>query len=290
MVKAYQVFANSENPYFNEYFVFELKCTLAELLRLTIRYEVKRHTTCRRNPTLGELLVDMQSVWHQRNRCYFKKWGRLEAVVEEQESSKGRGDLPSNDPKGYLQIDLAIVSQATNPQTILRPGEEDEDTMSVTTNVWQINQDYDNIERNLLDNMAADVQCNILYSVRFYRGVMAKKSDYLIQFRFHPFRGKSAIVKNSQFPVWNQEIHFSWIYPSLAQTLFLQLMAHEQLQWKCVAEQEIHFQDIAFKDKPALGPTFIHFYDSLNSSKYIGRVLMEIRSECLQTPPPPGGI
>ncbi|XP_061388297.1 otoferlin [Musca vetustissima] len=282
-----KVFANSENPYFNEYFVFELKCTLVELLRLTIRYEVKRRTPCRKDTTLGELLVDMQSVWHQGNRCYFKKWGRLEAAIEGEGSQReGKSENHGDGPRGYLQIDLAIVSQATNPQTLLRPGEEDgEDMQSVTTNVWQINQDYDNIEKNLLDNVEAEVRCNILYSVIFYRGIMAKKSDYFLQFRFHPFKGKTSLAKNTQYPVWNQEAHFAWIYPSLSQTLLLQLMAQEQLQWKCLAEYEIHFQDIAFKDKPFLGPCFIHFYDSLIPTKYIGRLLFEIRSECLESPP-----
>uniref|UniRef100_A0A1I8QEL5 C2 domain-containing protein n=1 Tax=Stomoxys calcitrans TaxID=35570 RepID=A0A1I8QEL5_STOCA len=283
MTRQTKVFANSENPYFNEYFVFEIKCTLGELLRLTILYEVKRRTTCKRNPTLGELLIDMQSVWYQRNRCYFKKWGRLEATIEQQTLGE---DV--NDSRGYLQIDLAIVSQATNTQTLLSPyrgeAEEKDDSKSMT-NVWQINHDYDDIEKNLLENINSDIRCNIRYTLVFYRGVMAKKSDYLIQFRFHPFRGKTLVAKNTQHPVWNQEIQFAWIYPSLAQTCLIQLLSHEHFQWKCVAEHEVHFEEIAFNDKPSLGPTFIHLYDNLNPTKYVGRVLLEILSDCLETLP-----
>ncbi|XP_059219531.1 otoferlin isoform X6 [Stomoxys calcitrans] len=283
MTRQTKVFANSENPYFNEYFVFEIKCTLGELLRLTILYEVKRRTTCKRNPTLGELLIDMQSVWYQRNRCYFKKWGRLEATIEQQTLGE---DV--NDSRGYLQIDLAIVSQATNTQTLLSPyrGEtEEKDESKSMANVWQINHDYDDIEKNLLENINSDIRCNIRYTLVFYRGVMAKKSDYLIQFRFHPFRGKTLVAKNTQHPVWNQEIQFAWIYPSLAQTCLIQLLSHEHFQWKCVAEHEVHFEEIAFNDKPSLGPTFIHLYDNLNPTKYVGRVLLEILSDCLETLP-----
>lgn len=70
------------------------------------------------------------------------------------------------------------------------------------------------------------------------------------KFRFHPFKGKTSVVRNTQYPVWNQEIHFAWVYPALAQTLLIQLMTQEHLQWKCVAEYEVHFEEIAFRGKP----------------------------------------
>lgn len=120
-------------------------------MRLTILYEVKRRTSCKRNPTLGQLLIDMQSVWHQRNRCYFKKWGRLEASIEhphqqqQQQVATFTGDF-NNESRGFLQIDLAIVSQATNTQTLLRAF-EDADMVTMATNVWQLNPDYDDIEK-----------------------------------------------------------------------------------------------------------------------------------------------
>lgn len=91
----------------------------------------------------------MQSVWHQRNRCYFKKWGRLEASIEhphqQQQVATFTGDY-NNESRGFLQIDLAIVSQATNTQTLLRAF-EDADMMTMATNVWQLNPDYDDIEK-----------------------------------------------------------------------------------------------------------------------------------------------
>uniref|UniRef100_A0A1B0G2Q0 C2 domain-containing protein n=1 Tax=Glossina morsitans morsitans TaxID=37546 RepID=A0A1B0G2Q0_GLOMM len=232
-------YSNSENPYFNEYFVFEIHSTLMELLRLTILYEVKKRTTCKKNPTLGELLIDMQSVWSQPNRCYFKKWGRLEVPIGQDTTTDTMAG------RGFIQIDLAIVSQASNPNTLLRPYEED----IMSMNKWQINQDYDDIQK------------------------------------FHPFKGKTNVAKATQQPIWNQQISFAWTYPSLAQTFLVQLLVYEHLQWKCAAEYELHFDEIAFKDKPAMGPTYIHLYDNLSGSHYVGRILMEIRSECLDADP-----
>lgn len=47
-------------------------------------------------------------------------------------------------------------------------------------------------------------------------------------------------------PVWNQEISFAWVYPSLAQRFLILVIMQEHLQWKCVAEYEMSFEDIAF--------------------------------------------
>ena len=149
-------FSNSENPFYNEvlcctckevnfyffiffswqYFVFEVKCTLTELLRHTVYFEVKRRVTCKSPVIVGEILIDLQSVWHQPNRCFFKKWGKLE-------SPKGVANDLKQESKGYLQIDLAIVSKTTNTNTILKPPEASLEDI----NKSQINHDYDDIDQ-----------------------------------------------------------------------------------------------------------------------------------------------
>lgn len=154
----------------------------------------------------GELLIDLQSVWNQPNRCFFKKWGRLEASI---------ADMSNNTPgasKGYLQIDLAIVTQNSDPNTVLRPHED-----MLELNRWQINHDYDNIERyalgnrkfielfsnsfflsNMLQNADNSMQCNIRYNVTLYKAVLTKKSDYLIQVSF---AGNHVLVTPSHSPM-----------------------------------------------------------------------------------------
>ncbi|XP_020717875.1 myoferlin isoform X4 [Ceratitis capitata] len=267
-------YARSENPYYNEYFVFEIRCTLTELLRLTVLYEVRKKNACKKTISHGELLIDLQSVWNQPNRCFFKKWGRLEASITDV------SNITPGACKGYLQIDLAIVSESSDPNTVLRPHEE-----MLELNKWQINQDFDNIERNMLQNADHTMQCNIRYNVTLYKAVLTKKSDYLIQFRFHPFKGKTNVAKATAQPEWNYSVCFSWTYPSLSQTFVVQILSHEHLQWKAIADYEIHFDEIAFKDKPALGPTYVHFYDQSNSLQYLGRLLVEVVSECLPAGP-----
>ncbi|KAH8364737.1 hypothetical protein KR084_010757 [Drosophila pseudotakahashii] len=273
MAKSTKSFPNTENPYFNEYFVFEFHCTLTELLRLTILFELKKHMTYKKNVVVGELLVDLHSVWNQSNHGYFKKWGRLEAPIGENQTLEA-----TTESHGYLQLDLAIVSQHSPVAIGLRSEEQD----SQQLNKWAVDHDYDDIERNLLTNVSSFAPSNIRYFVAFYRGYFTRQSNYMIQVSFAGFNGKTPVARNTTTPVWNHEINFAWMYPSVAQRFLILIFAHEHLQWKCVAEFELSLEEIAFKGTPSLGPTYLHLYDPINPMAYVGRLLMELRSEMLK--------
>ncbi|XP_070136195.1 otoferlin isoform X2 [Drosophila bipectinata] len=277
MNKSTKTQPNTENPFFNEYFVFEFHCTLTELMRLTILFELKKHMIYKKNLVVGELLVDLHSVWNQPNHGYFKKWGRLEAPIGENQSMD-----PTLEAHGYLQLDLAIVSQHSSPVSSLRSEEQDTHHL----NKWTVDRDYDDIEKNLLTNVTSFTPSNIRYFITFFRGYFIRQGNYIIQYRFHPFKGKTPMAKNTTTPVWNHEVNFAWVYPSVAQRLLILVLSHEHLQWKCVAEFEVSLEEVAFKAIPSLGPTYLHFYDPLNPMIYVGRVLMEIRSETLHEPQP----
>lgn len=55
------------------------------------------------------------------------------------------------------------------------------------------------------------------------------------------------MAKNTTTPVWNHEVSFAWVYPSVAQRLLILVLSHEHLQWKCVAEFELSLEEVAFK-------------------------------------------
>uniref|UniRef100_A0A6P4FPE4 Otoferlin isoform X2 n=1 Tax=Drosophila rhopaloa TaxID=1041015 RepID=A0A6P4FPE4_DRORH len=277
MAKSTKTFPNTENPFFNEYFVFEFHCTLTELLRLTILFELKKHMTYKKNVLVAELLVDLHSVWNQSNHGYFKKWGRLEAPIGETQSLEA-----TTQSHGYLQLDLAIVSQHSTVISGLRSEEQDSQNM----NKWTVDHDYDDIEKNLLTNGNSFAPSNIRYFIAFYRGFFTRQSNYMIQYRFHPFKGKTPVARNTTTPVWNHEINFAWMYPSVAQRFLILIFAYEHLQWKCVAEFEVSLEEIAFKGSPSLGPTYLHLYDPVNPMIYVGRLLIELRSEILKESQP----
>ena len=84
-------------------------CSLAELLRLTIHFEVKKKNFIRRDMCVGELLIDLETLWSQPLHSFFKKWGKLENPL-------GKS---SDIPRGHLQIDLCIVSRNDSPQPVV---------------------------------------------------------------------------------------------------------------------------------------------------------------------------
>ncbi|XP_022212778.2 otoferlin [Drosophila obscura] len=270
--KTTKTFQNSENPFFNEYFVFEFRCPLTDLLRMTILFELKKTQTLVKNVVVGELLIDLHSVWNQPNHGFFKKWGRLEPPIGEHPPRE-----EASDSHGYLQLDLVIVSQHSSLVNSLSA--EEPDTQSL--NKWTVDQDYDDIEKNLLQNPNSSTPSNIRYSIAFYRGFFVRKGSYMIQYRFHPFKGKTPVAKQTTTPVWNHEISFAWMYPSLAQRFLILVLVHEHLKWKCVAEYELSFEEIAFKGTPSLGPTYLQLYDPADPMTYVGRLLLEVRSEAV---------
>ncbi|KAH8257038.1 hypothetical protein KR038_001739 [Drosophila bunnanda] len=273
MTKSTRSYPNTENPFFNEYFVFEFHCTLAELLRLTILFELKKHMTCKKNLVVSELMVDLHSVWNQVDHGYFKKWGRLEAPIEDNPVQEAEVKT-----HGYLQLDIAIVSQHSSSVTSgLRPEKHDTQTM----NKWTVDHDFDDVEKNLMTNATSMAPSNIRYFIAFYRGYFIRQSSYMIQVSFAGFNGKTPVANSTTTPVWNHEIYFAWMYPSVAQRLLILILAHESSQWKCVAEFELSLEEIAFKGIPSLGPTYIHLYDPINPMIYVGRLLIELRSEML---------
>ncbi|XP_062132086.1 otoferlin [Drosophila sulfurigaster albostrigata] len=264
--------SNSENPFFNEYFVFEFHCTLTELLRLTVLFELKKHLLYKKNVTLGELLIDLHSVWSQPSHSYFKKWGKLEAPISE--------EPPGEDVKetnAHLQIDLAIISQHSSVKT----GITQDDLGQENINKYITTQNFDDIKSNLLHDVESYTQSNIRYFLRLYKGIFVKKSNYMLQVSFAGFKAKTQVAKNTMTPEWNLEFTFAWVYPSLAQRFLILIFLHEHLQWKCVAEYEISIEEIAFHDTPSLGPTYLHLYDPVNPLNYVGRILMELDSHML---------
>ncbi|XP_046868109.1 uncharacterized protein LOC6638750 isoform X4 [Drosophila willistoni] len=268
MTKSTKTFTNSENPFFNEYFVFEFHCTLTELLRLTILFELKKSMTYKKNLIVGELLVDLHSVWNQPYHSYFKKWGRLETPI----GAKGEG-VSVLESHGHLQIDLAIVSQHNVFLSAIKPDDAEELKKPL------VEPDYEDIESNLLQHSSSLMPSNIRYFIGLYRGYFRKKGNYMIQVSFAGFNGKTQVAKQTTTPIWNHELTFAWMYPSLSQRFLILIFAHEHMQWKCVADYEISFEEIALNAKPSLGPTYLHFYDPVNPLNYIGRLLMDLRSE-----------
>ncbi|XP_037906210.1 otoferlin-like [Hermetia illucens] len=137
---------------------------------------------------------------------------------------------------------------------------------------------------NLLqpDFESSDIE-NVRHYITVYKGMFLKKADYIVQVSFAGFLGKTKVAKSCTHPEWNEQFSLSWLFPSLCRTFLIQVLANELLQWKCICNFEVHFDDITFPGSfPSFGPSFLHLYDPINTNNYIGRIMISIKTEKLQ--------
>lgn len=63
-VRQTRAFVRSDVPFFNEYFVFEVRDRLNALLRRTVRVSAFRKTCCaKRDDCIGEMQIELHTVW-----------------------------------------------------------------------------------------------------------------------------------------------------------------------------------------------------------------------------------
>lgn len=162
--KKTKAFHSSENPHYNEvfntmnilsisnkffvykYFVFEMFCTVSELLRYTVIYEVKKKGSYLKQLKLGDLHIDLTRVWNNPAHGFYKKWGKL---------------INSNsDVSSYLLIDLSVVVKNDKVVEVVEPTFDSK------------------LENNLL--LPNKEISNAKYCLTVYRGAFCKKSDYIL--------------------------------------------------------------------------------------------------------------
>lgn len=142
--KKTKVFDHSDCPFFNEvckgvnyetvagieyanifqYFTFEIKTALVELLKKNVRISVIQDSHfLKRNVVIGEVNVNLTTIWNQQcefvikpvnhfsmtlrsDHAFIKQWAVLEKIGED---DKQKGSV------GYLQLDLSIVVPTEAP-------------------------------------------------------------------------------------------------------------------------------------------------------------------------------
>lgn len=79
--KQTSTFKNSDCPYFNEYFVFEHYCSLAELLRLSVSLVLFNKRGCtKKDVRIGEIVVDLNMVWSLESKRLTLDLGELQSL------------------------------------------------------------------------------------------------------------------------------------------------------------------------------------------------------------------
>ncbi|EFN77733.1 Otoferlin [Harpegnathos saltator] len=105
----------TDNPVYNEYFVFDFTCSLETLLSTRIMIAVYLRNVLRQLKFHGSISFEVATVWEQPDRQYFHKWAVLMNPKD-----------PAAGPKGYVKCNIVVNVRGekvkVHPET---EGEED---------------------------------------------------------------------------------------------------------------------------------------------------------------------
>ncbi|KAJ8954919.1 hypothetical protein NQ318_016859, partial [Aromia moschata] len=98
---------SSDDPFYNEYFVFEFFTTYEKMMNKNMMLTVIRpRSISRTRKILGYFTLDIGIVWAQKNHQFYHKWGIL---------STSKNDAFSG-PRGYIKVDISILVKGEVPK------------------------------------------------------------------------------------------------------------------------------------------------------------------------------
>ncbi|XP_055604569.1 fer-1-like protein 6 [Uranotaenia lowii] len=254
-----KTFRNSDCPFFNEYFVFEIFTTKKQLFRLNLQLAVVHHRCIsRKNQIIGEFTIGLKTIWDNPSHAYIQKWATLE------DPDTNESDI------GFLQVDLSLLANFQRPQPVTMPF-----------------IDSDIIDQNLLMPVADDNNLQrVNYSVKICSGEFALKADYAIQVTYGGIRSRTKMLPPGNNPRWDENLAFVGTFPSLCQLFIFDIIINGCCQKRIYASVDLPFTSLSKKidgiySLPTFGPGYLYFYRGHRNYSYVGRVLLSISTEIL---------
>ncbi|XP_072763326.1 LOW QUALITY PROTEIN: otoferlin, partial [Anoplolepis gracilipes] len=274
----------TDNPIYNEYFVFDFTCTLDSLLSMEITIAVYLRNFLRRLKFHGSISFEVATVWEQPDRQYYHKWAVLTNPKD-----------PSAGPKGYVKCNITV--NAKGEKMKVHPETEGED----------------DIEGNLLLPIGSERlpfrPSRARYIFIIYRAdglpdmsSLCRKSDFeninpYVQISFAGMKGSTSEEWQTYSPKFHEGIIFKEMFPVLCHRVRISIKHRIDSYRTCVVA--VHILDMTkisnsgeYGFLPTYGPSFIHFYGSGSVEKngcsgrcltamplYRGRVLLSLKTE-----------
>ncbi|XP_045462100.1 otoferlin-like [Harmonia axyridis] len=100
------VVKNSDCPFYNEYFTFDKKIALHDLLNSEVVVTVIQPKSCfRRRKVLGLFRLDVATIWAEPEHQFYNKWAILNAPT----NKEGPGS------RGFLKVNLTVITKNVSP-------------------------------------------------------------------------------------------------------------------------------------------------------------------------------
>ncbi|XP_025075892.1 otoferlin-like [Pogonomyrmex barbatus] len=191
----------TDNPIYNEYFVFDFTCSLDNLLNTEITIAVYLRNFLRRLKFHGSISFEVATVWEQPDRQYYHKW----AVLRDPK------DLTTG-PKGYVKCNIMV--NVKGEKVKVHPEIEDED----------------DIEGNLLlpiggERLLFRQRARYIFVVYRADGLpdmssLCRKTDFenvnpYVQISFAGMKGSTSEAWQTYSPKFREAIIFKEMFPVL---------------------------------------------------------------------------
>ncbi|KAJ8922150.1 hypothetical protein NQ315_004085 [Exocentrus adspersus] len=260
---------STDCPLYNEYFVFEFSTTLENMLEKRIMLTViQPRSCCRRRKVLGDLNIDMATLWSQENHQFYHKW----AILGKKDNFSG--------PRGYLKVDISMLAK----------GQVSKIPFGVLN---------DEIEGNLLlpDGLYQERQ-KAIYQFDIYKGENLEEKPNIsvkdnktqgggpntyIEVTFAGQKVRTSIKKNTHSPVFNERLTIMDLFPPLSQRIKIEICYQESCKKTINAARFLDLKLIS-NDKeegflPTFGPTYLYMYFNHNLGGFAGKILVSMDTE-----------
>ncbi|XP_067216226.1 otoferlin-like isoform X2 [Linepithema humile] len=273
----------TDNPVYNEYFVFDFVCNLDSLLSTGITIAVYLRNFLRRLKFHGSVSFEVATVWEQPDRQYYHKWAVLTDPT----------DLTAG-PKGYVKCNVIVNTK--DERVKVHPETEGED----------------DIEGNLLlpiggENLPFRQRARYIFIVYRADGLpdmsnLCRKNDFeninpYVQISFAGIKGSTSEIWQTYSPRFHEGIIFKEIFPALCRRVRITIKHRIDSCRTCIVA--VYILDMTkvsnsgeYGFLPTYGPSFIHFYGSDSVERngcaskcltpmplYRGRVLLSLKTE-----------
>ena len=289
----------TNQPYFNEFFTFDMMMPFGSLLDKVVTIGVldKPKNPFKPLEVIGICKIDIGTVYHGESHRYRQKWIMLRCPT----------DLSSG-LSGFMKIDIQLSGHGIEKSS--------KDIVPPKADV---------IENNLLmppGLFASPTQDVARYVVRIFKadglpqmdqGVMSglKKVltgtskdlvDPFVEVTFGGESKRTSTKKNSYNPEWNEQIVFTDLFPSLCRRIKFQLFDYDNVgSEECIGTHYLSLETIMNNQYngwlPTYGPTYVNLYGSSRTFSvsedenvylnfgygdgisYRGRILVQVKVE-----------
>ncbi|XP_033208643.1 otoferlin-like [Belonocnema kinseyi] len=274
----------TDNPFFNEYFVFDLKCNFDAFLSTQIIISVYLRGCLGRIKFYGSIVFEVATVWDQPDHEYYHKWAMLTNPKD-----------PSGGAKGYVKCN--IVVQARGVKVKAHPETDGED----------------DIEGNLLLPLGDGLQltrqrARYIFSIYRADGLTGsigschcssgpKDINPFVQISFAGMKGSTSELIHDYEPRFNEKIVFKEMFPPLFHRVRIVLKNRiSSCSSNIIAIYILNLRNISHSGEygflPTFGPSFIHLYGYGSATRYSctgncsialpiyrGRLLLSLKTE-----------